>query len=69
MTPEERWYHQEVERIAQRSRYTVARLARAIAERCGECQATLHHTGYIAPGGRVVTLTTCPHCDRKDDDA
>jgi hypothetical protein len=24
--------------------------------------------GYCAPGGSPVTLTTCPRCDRKDND-
>lgn len=57
-----------------RPHYPVSRLAATGTAptlsriRCDRCRAELHHAGYCAPGGIVVVLTTCPICDRKDDD-
>lgn len=56
------------ERFLAAIRRQPANLARSMRERCGHCWTVLHHSGYCAPGGALVTLSTCPRCDRKDDD-
>lgn len=68
MTTDAEWYWQEVERARARGLRAVSNLARTIRESCNRCGSRLHHSGYIAPGGIPVSLTTCPRCDRKDDD-
>jgi hypothetical protein len=62
------WHLHEIERARTRGLRAVSNLARTIRESCRACRTKLRHSGYIAPGGIPVSLTTCPRCDRKDDD-